>query len=265
MKIHEITLFEDRAEHIAQAMKQRLEAAAQQDRAAQEFLGHGPDAVNSVNIVQKLKAMDPNPQGINLQFLANMYSRNQFSLEDGPNVRNSVMMFMQHRNQLAVKDLNAVKSMEQLYSLIQPFEQPAQQPDQQPGTAPTEPASKRGQERQAKEEATVLLDSPNLKIVVPKTEAASCAYGRGTRWCTAYTKSENRFNTYNADGPLYILMAKIGGKDRKFQVHFENGEFMNETNTPVNKAEISGLSAIPEYKKFLNYLIKKHYGKWLKV
>lgn len=259
MKIFEIILLEDRADYIAQSMKKGLEDAAKADPALKRL---GPESVDSVKIVQQLKAMDPDAQGRNLQFLANMYSRNQFSLEDRDKMNNAITMFLRFRNQLPVKDLNSIKSLDQLYDLIEPLEQQAQQAAAA-GAAP-EPVSKRQQERQIKSDVEVLLDSPNLKVIVPKTEDASCLYGKGTRWCTAGNK-DNMFGTYSKQGPLYILLANLGGKQRKFQVHYESDQFMNERDQAISAADIRALSKLPEYKEFLDYLIKLHYGKWIKA
>jgi hypothetical protein len=244
-------LLEDRAQYIAQSMKQSLEAAAQKDPAIKRSGGADLD---SVKIVDQLKQMDADPAGKNLQFLARMYAANQFSLEDSAKIKNSIDMFLKHRNQLPVKDLNSLKSLDQLYDIIEPLEQQAQQ---------TAPVSGKEQQRQIKSDAEKLIDSPNFKVIIPKTQEASCLYGKGTKWCTA-GDDDNRFNEYNRQGPLYTIIANLGGKTRKFQLHYESDQFMNERDQPVTKADINALSQVPEYKKFLNYLIEKHYGKYFK-
>lgn len=256
MRIFEfINLNEDRAEYIAQSMKDRLEAAAQQDRAVQRS---GKGAMTSMDVVNQLKTMDVDPSGKNLQFLARMYAANQFSLEDTENIKNSLAAFFKFRNQLPVKDLNALKSLEQLYDLVEPLEKQAQAQAQ-----PAEPVSGKEKQRQIKADAEKLIDTPNFKVIIPKTEEASCLYGSGTKWCTA-GKSNNQFDTYNSQGPLYTIIANLGGKTRKFQLHYESDQFMNERDQPVNKAEIKLLSSIPQYKDFLEYLIKKHYSRYFK-
>ena len=58
-------------------------------------------------------------------------------------------------------------------------------------------------------------------------------------------------------------MANLGGKARKFQLHMEDNSFMNERDLAIGKPDISALSKIPEYTQFLNFLIKKYYGKYL--
>lgn len=250
MRIFEfINLNEDRAEYIAQSMKDRLEAAAQQDRAVHRS---SKGNMTSMDVVNQLKTMDVDPSGKNLQFLARMYAANQFSLEDTENIKNSLAAFFKFRNQLPVKDLNALKSLDQLYDLIEPLEKQAQQP---------QAASGKEKQRQVKAEAEKLIDTPNFKVIIPKTEEASCLYGAGTKWCTTGDKN-NQFDNYSRLGPLYTIIANVGGKTRKFQLHYESDQFMNERDQPVSKAEIKLLSGFPQYKDFLEYLIKKHYGRY---
>ncbi len=81
-------------------------------------------------------------------------------------------------------------------------------------------------------EVVKLYDSPRFLILIPKTQEASCAYGRGTRWCTAATGSYNAFNSYNKQGPLYIIIDK--NKDEKFQFHFQSEQFMDKDDNSVS-------------------------------
>ena len=243
-------LLEDRIEYIAGAMKDRLEQAAKKDNAILRTPNRDFD---SLKIVQTLKTMDPDPVGKNLQFLANRYADGQFSLEDGYHIKVALELFARNRARLPIKDINAVKSIEQLYELVQQFK--TQPQDQQ--------MSKREQEELIKaQEAEKMYDRPNFKVIIPKTKKAAQIYGRGAVWCTS-GENDNHFDEYNKKGPLYIVIANLNGKRRMFQLHYEENEFMNELNQPIKKADIAELSKIPEYKQFLEYLIRKHYGKYL--
>lgn len=84
----------------------------------------------------------------------------------------------------------------------------------------------------AEKEVDKIYTSENYLVVVPKTEEASCAYGRETRWCTASTGSYNHFNTYNRQGPLYIIINRK--TQDKFQFHFESEQYMNADDSQVN-------------------------------
>ena len=57
------------------------------------------------------------------------------------------------------------------------------------------------------------------------TKEASCKYGAGTRWCTAANKN-NKFNSYNKSGDLYVIKGKNGDKHQLYLD--KNGEKDNE-------------------------------------
>jgi len=84
----------------------------------------------------------------------------------------------------------------------------------------------------AEKEVDKIYTSENYIVLVPKTQDASCAYGRGTRWCTASTGSRNYFDQYNRQGPLYIIINRK--TQDKFQFHFESQQYMNADDSGVN-------------------------------
>lgn len=75
------------------------------------------------------------------------------------------------------------------------------------------------------------------QLIIPQTEAASCEIGRGTRWCTAATQSDNMFSEYAGDGPLYVWIPsrKMPEKkiSNKFQFHFPSIQFMDENDKKI--------------------------------
>jgi len=82
--------------------------------------------------------------------------------------------------------------------------------------------------------AEEILNNEQVRIVVPLDEAASKYYGQGTRWCTA-SINNNMFDSYNRDGPLYILIPKNPlHQGEKYQIHFAEYQFMDETDQPVD-------------------------------
>lgn len=103
------------------------------------------------------------------------------------------------------------------------------------------------------EDVEVLYDGPLGKLLIPKTEEASCRIG-SSAWCTAYTTSENLFNAYNKDGNLYVWIDKNG---KKYQFHFEREEFYDGTNTPMKRDEVVHFMNHPVISK----LFKRYYGK----
>jgi hypothetical protein len=245
MKLNEIfdfqiyhALLEDKLEFISARQGSALVARAEKDTS---YKGEkDPKA-----ILVKLQTADPT-KSKNLQYIVNMYIKALFKIEDLSRLRDDLETFEKVKNKLSKKDLNAYKSLEELYDAIEPFQNTPQE------------ASKKELSRAVKSGADAIIDEPDFKVIIPRTEAASKLYGKGTKWCTSADK-DCLFNHYNDQGDLYILMAKVNGKNRKFQFHYETESFMNERDAPVSQADIDALSKLPEYKKFLNYLIKKHY------
>ena len=87
---------------------------------------------------------------------------------------------------------------------------------------------------QLREDSEIVFENGDLLIIHPKTEAASCHYGRGTKWCTAATRGNNMFNKYNEKGPLYIVLPKNPTYEgEKYQLHFEEEQFMDEKDEPI--------------------------------
>ncbi len=96
----------------------------------------------------------------------------------------------------------------------------------------------RGEKREEVEagasEADVLMDTEQWRVVVPRTVAASRYYGKGTRWCTASSSDDapDYFNMYSREGPLIIAINH--GDQRRWQFHFESGQYMDEQDEPIN-------------------------------
>lgn len=89
--------------------------------------------------------------------------------------------------------------------------------------------------KSAEKDAEKIYQSENYLILVPQTQEASCAYGRGTRWCTAATGSHNYFNTYNRQGPLYIIINKK--TQDKYQFHFQSQQYMDSDDYQLDLEE----------------------------
>lgn len=229
-----ILLEASKEEYIEKSMGPKLVAAA-------EGRDDGKDVKEIINALSKA---DPSPNKQFLQFIANMYVAKQFRIEDTDKIKKELELFNKVKGKLEKKDINQYKSLDELYKATEKF------------TSDTEAQkSKKEVKKEIKAEGVKkIIDTPDFKVLVPTTEAAACFYGKGTKWCTAADK-DNRFDYYNKQGTIYIILAG----DRKFQLHYESDQFMNEKDLDVTKDEIAFLSKFPKYKDFLNMLIKKHY------
>jgi hypothetical protein len=96
-------------------------------------------------------------------------------------------------------------------------------------------------EGEGEKNVRIILDTPNVIIYNPITEAGSKYYGRQTKWCTT-SKDNCMFKDYNEKGLLYIIKPKHKRKeeddDNKYQIHFQEKEIRFSDDTSVHIEEI---------------------------
>lgn len=140
------------------------------------------------------------------------------------------------------RDINRIESFDELYELTKDFS--------------LEQATTTKAER-VLQDAELVYDGPNWEILIPKSEEASCHYGANTRWCTAGS-SNNYYNHYSKQGPLYIIMNKKDPTD-KYQFHFESNQFMDKEDRSVSLSPF--LNDRPELKEFFKEMFKRFLNK----
>jgi hypothetical protein len=132
---------------------------------------------------------------------------------------------------LQVRDINQVRGLSSLESIVDTY-----QPKQV--VSNKEQANTEEQTFYSKNQAKLLYNDNQIKVLIPKTEQASCFFGKGTKWCTAATTKNNMFSQYNKpNDPLYIIITK--GTNEKYQFHFGSGQFMNAQDTQINPQELA--------------------------
>lgn len=78
----------------------------------------------------------------------------------------------------------------------------------------------------------VPYEDKEWKVIIPKSYDASCYWGNGTKWCTATRESNEWYDTYSSQGPLYIIINKH--TNEKYQFHFESEQFMNKNDIDID-------------------------------
>ena len=152
------------------------------------------------------------------KWLLALYTSENLKLEDLYKATQYLTTFHKYKQKLDKKDIGQYKSLPELYQAIQPYEDN------------TQAASHKEEIRQIKKNAEKVYEDEEWLVIVPKTKEAAIEYGKGTQWCTAATTSDNMFDSYNSEGPLYININKKSGE--KFQFHFESYQFMDERDEP---------------------------------
>lgn len=174
--------------------------------------------------LQEIEAADPSTNKKYTQWMARQFATgNVAKLEDVVStLADAVAKF--HRLGIRRKlsqgenDINRYKTAEQLYDTMDRYEDV---------DAPGEGGG----------QADKVYEDGDVTVIVPRDRTAACAYGRRTRWCTAATSSYNAFDSYNSQGPLYIVIPKNPKQpETKYQLHFESGQFMDEHDEPIDIA-----------------------------
>ena len=106
----------------------------------------------------------------------------------------------------------------------------------------------------AREESTLIANTPWHVVTRPLTEFSSCYFGRGSTWCVAATESMNYFSEYTNDGygfdfvmakrkdidPDYKLMTFVFDNEGDLK---DNEEHKDRINTTLDKEEFSNALA----------------------
>lgn len=107
-------------------------------------------------------------------------------------------------------------------------------------------------------EAELIYEDSDWEIWIPKTYAASCKLGQGSKWCTASTETRSYFDDYSEDGDLYIILNKHNEKE-KYQFHFESDSYMDINDKEINLVEFVGkeknkkwASALRQYNEYFD-------------
>ena len=191
------------------------------------------------NALTAIEEADPSSNKKYTQWMARQFANgSEPSMED---VLSTLADAVDKFNRLNLKrklpagenDINRYKTAQQLYDTMDRYDDPVDDNDQ--GKADT------------------VYEDGDVKVVIPRDQAAACAYGRQTRWCTAATKGTNYFEQYNKDGPLYILLPKSPDTPgEKYQLHFPSGQYMDKDDDPVDISDLLN-ERFPELGKwFLN-------------
>ena len=178
-------------------------------------------------------AYGSNEWGVKLEQLQEQF------MEDLYKTTEDLQKFHRFKSQIAQekRDINKITSVDELYDLTKGFS--------------LEQATTTKADRVLKD-AEMVYDGPNWEILIPQSEEASCHYGANTRWCTAGS-SNNYFDHYSKQGPLYIITNKKDPTD-KYQFHFESNQFMDKEDRTVPLSPF--LNARPELKEYFKEMFK---------
>lgn len=182
------------------------------------------------DIMQSLENADPTTNKEYMQWLAKVYANQGIKMEDllarGRYALDVYHTYKQKKilppeyRDIGRIDFNTLEGLAQNVDLRQALSDKIEQ-----DAAKTMP----------KGDSEVVYENSQVRIIHPKDQEAACYYGQGTRWCTAATGGNNYFDSYNRGGPMYILLPKQPKYEgEKYQLHFESGQYMDETDSQVD-------------------------------
>lgn len=257
MRFREIVslILENKQQWVITNLGKKLQDTAEEEKRQGLYQGE----TDPTTVTNTLNTFDPE-RGKNLNWIARLYIAKQFRLHDKDQIFNLVRDFIRFKPRLEIKDLNAYSTLDQLYTAIDPLR------DDDPDLLLTKGDKERmidteelSIDRRPFEAIRQFYSPGKFAVIIPKTLESSKFYAKDTKWCTRFP---DNFKSYTSKGPLYIIMANIGGKLERFQFHPETDEWMTSRNTSIQSSQIAQLSQFPEYTQFLNMLIKKYYGKY---
>jgi hypothetical protein len=182
------------------------------------------------DIMQSLENADPTANKEYMQWIAKVYANQGIKMEDllarGRYALDVYHTYKQKKilppeyRDIGRIDFNTLEGLAQNVDLRQALSDKIEQ-----DAAKTMP----------KGDSEVVYENSQVRIIHPKDQEAACYYGQGTRWCTAATGGNNYFDSYNRGGPMYILLPKQPKYEgEKYQLHFESGQYMDETDSQVD-------------------------------
>jgi hypothetical protein len=163
------------------------------------------------------------------KWLLDLYKNKKLLIEDLYKATEYLTLFNKYGNKLSKNQIQMYKSLPELFQEIKQFQEKVPQEDLM---------SNKDKNKDIKEHQTrKVYEDDEWLVVVPKTKESSIFWGQGTQWCTA-AKKANKFNYYNEQGTLYIIISKKIKDDKnrqlKYQIHFESAQFMNAQDNEMD-------------------------------
>lgn len=178
-------------------------------------------------------------------------------LEDLYKIKDYLTLFDKVKHNLSPeqRNINNSKTYKNLYDIIEPYLEKKDFDLE---------LSKTQQQLRTKKDAEKIWENNEWLIVWPKTQEASCLYGKGSQWCTAADRFNNQFDRYNSHGLFNYVINKRNQKE-KYAFFFDKDTDDVEV-FDVNDKVITGTldSFFKDKKELLTPLINsgKNYYSW---
>lgn len=193
-------------------------------------------------LVEVVKS-DPTQNKKYTEWLVRLYSKDLIKIEDLYKATQYLKIFNRCVEKRLIaedkRDINKSKTLQDLFNIVEKYIE-------------SEEILKDGEI----EAQTLVFESENWKVHIPKTFKESQVLGSGTQWCTSSSNGEETFNTYNKSGFLIIFLDKnSGGVEGKFQLHLETNQFADYKDSMQSFMEF--LKKHPDLHPFMRQHLKQ--------
>lgn len=186
---------------------------------------------------------DPTKNKVHTQYLVGLYKNKQIRQEDTDRLHTALSNFEKYKTKLSPQEkqvnLKNYPHISDLEAKVKPFL----------GTAVTNSEKQQELRKQAddslpghekkfeddKIKIFHLKDADTSKKLYASTNDKTPGAVKPTEWCTARDTSNNMFDRYHKDGPLFVVHRKSDGA--VFQYHPHSAQFMDAEDKPINKED----------------------------
>jgi hypothetical protein len=143
--------------------------------------------------------------------------------EDKERVYKVLRTFDRNKAKIQNRDINSYKTFDALAEVVKPFEETLTRADQKEAI---------------RKDIEVIADDGDWIVKSPKTEAAACILGKGSKWCTAAESHDNNyFDDYtkkNHPGSHIYVFINQENPELKYQLHIQSGQLKTARNEDIS-------------------------------
>lgn len=178
-------------------------------------------------IVERIYNADPTRDKLYVYWIISLFKQKseRVFLEDLYRVTHALTIFDRVKRSLPERQRNIFnyKSINDLEAITDQFQD----------ETPVSNRERKGKGTPVENEYEVLFENDDYMIILPKTYRASCWWGKGTKWCTAFTENDRYYKDYSEQGQLYIIYDKKQERSL-YQFHFETGQYMDVNDIRID-------------------------------
>ena len=194
-------------------------------------------------VLLEIVKSDPTLNKKYTEWLVRLYSKDLIKIEDLYKATQYLKVFNRCVEKKLIdedkRDINKYKTLQDVFNIVEKYIE-----------------SEEILQDEEIEAQTLVFESENWRVHLPKTFKESEVLGSGTQWCTAASKGEETFNTYNKSGFLVIFLDKSSeGVEGKFQLHLETNHFADYKDSTQSFVEF--LKKHPDLHPFMRQHLKQ--------